>query len=210
MEDWHSNDGRNIDFIWIFGIIVFKSKGKTIERWRRKAIGTNDEMRLHPSMSASCDQPLKKQLKSKPDGIMKSNFIVPFFFGTGGIVGENCENKGGIGMELEVRNENRQRETEKKKEMPVQIIKRPGNELTVEYDKEQKMLKIKIWTPLLVLPGLTLLGIGGLLLIIGMPILCLVTCIIGAVLFGMSNLSDIQKEEEKNDSIDREIEKRIG
>ena len=68
---------------------------------------------------------------------MKSNFIVPFFFGTGGIVGENCENKGGIGMELEVRNENRQRETEKKKGMPVQIIKRPGNELTVEYDKEQ-------------------------------------------------------------------------
>ena len=113
-------------------------------------------------------------------------------------------------MELEVRNENRQRETEKKKEMPVQIIKRPGNELTVEYDKEQKMLKIKIWTPLLVLPGLTLLGIGGLLLIIGMPILCLVTCIFGAVLFGMSNLSNIQKEEEKNDSIDREIEKRIG
>ena len=141
---------------------------------------------------------------------MKSNFIVPFFFGTGGIAGENCENKGGTGMELEVRNENRQRDVEKKKEMPVQIIKRPGNELTIEYDKEQKMLKIKIWTPLLVLPGLTLLGIGGLLLIIGMPILCLVTCIIGAVLFGMSNLSNIQKEEEKNDSIDREIEKRIG
>ena len=58
-EDWHSHGAGGIDFIRIFGIILYKSKGKTIERWRRKAIGTNDEMRLHTSMSASCDQQLK-------------------------------------------------------------------------------------------------------------------------------------------------------
>lgn len=113
-------------------------------------------------------------------------------------------------MELVVRNESRQRDTEPKKEMPVQIIKYPCNELTIEYCKEQKTMKLKIWAPLLALPGLTLLGIGGLLLIIGMTILCVAACIIGAVLLVMSNLSNIQKVEEENDSIDREIEKRIG
>ena len=113
-------------------------------------------------------------------------------------------------MELVVRNESRQRDTEPKKEMPVQIIKYPCNELTIEYCKEQKTLKLKIWTPLLALPGFTLLGIGGLLLIVGMTILCVAACIIGAVLLVMSNLPNIQKAEEENDSIDREIEKRIG
>ena len=44
-------------------------------------------------------------------------------------------------MELVVRNESRQRDTEPKKEMPVQIIKYPCNELTIEYCKEQKTMK---------------------------------------------------------------------
>ena len=113
-------------------------------------------------------------------------------------------------MELAVREECKEKDTDQKRIMTVQIVKQPYHEVPVEYCKEQKTLKLKIWTPLLALPGLTLLGIGGLLLIVGMTILCVAACIIGAVLLCMSNLSNIQKAEEEKDSIDREIEKRIG
>ena len=63
----------------LFGLthIMKHIKGKTIERWWRKAIGTKDEMRLQSSMSASCDH-----ITTRPTLLWhhESNFMMPFLF----------------------------------------------------------------------------------------------------------------------------------
>lgn len=95
-------------------------------------------------------------------------------------------------MELVVKHEVEQSEM---KQVPMQVSGQTYHEVPAEYGNEQKSTKLKIWTPILALPGLTLLGVGGLLMIIGMTILCVAACIIGSVLLCVANLSNMQKVE---------------
>ncbi len=115
--------------------------------------------------------------------------------------------EGGPGMELAVKQEYNQNEM---RQRPAQTAEGTYQRIPAECSSEQKSTKPKIWTPILALPGIMLLGVGGLLLIIGMTILCVAACIVGSVLLCMSNLSNMEKPEANNDSLDREIQKRIG